>query len=191
MKKTLWIIAIGLIFFQGNAQKFAKLDKSPMDRAYYPANAAIRNFEKTDEKKKAAEPKIRVTYSRPSKKGRTIFGELLKFKEPWRIGANESTEVIFMTDVVFGGTTIEAGRYSLIAIPEQNQWTLHINTLLDGWGNYGYDPSLNIASITATTQKSKTIIEYLSMALYKAAENTVHLKIGWDDTFAEFPITIK
>ncbi len=191
MKKYLILIVIAFACSQIKAQKFEKLDKSPMDRAYYPANAAIRFFEKTEKEKKAAEPKVRVSYSRPSKKGREIFGALLKFNEPWRIGANESTEIIFMTDVVFGGTDIKAGRYSLIAIPEQNQWTLKLNTLLDGWGNYGYKPSQDIASITVPTQISKKVIEQLSMALYKVSENKIHLKIGWDNTFAEFPMTLK
>ncbi len=191
MKKYVLLLALALALLQVNAQKFDKLDKSPMDRAYYPANAAIRSFEKTEAKKKAAEPKIRVTYSRPSKKGREIFGKLLKFNEPWRIGANESTEIIFMTDVIFGGTNIKAGRYSLIAIPKQDQWTLKLNTLLDGWGNYGYDASLDIASITSPIQNSKKVIEHLSMTLYEASKKTIHLKIGWDSTFATFPIQLK
>ncbi len=191
MRKYLMLIVFAFTCLQIKAQKFDKMDKSPMDRAYYPANAAIRFFEKTEEKKKAAEPKIRVSYSRPSKKGRNIFGELLKFNKPWRIGANESTEIIFMTDVVFGDTNIQAGRYSLIAIPEQNQWTLKLNTLLDGWGNYGYEPSQDIASITVPIQKAKKVIEQLSIALYKVSEKKIHLKIGWDRTFAEFPITLK
>jgi len=147
------------------AQKFDKLDKSPMDRAYYPANAAKRTFVKYEAKKAAAQPIIRVTYSRPAKKGREVFGKLLKYGEAWRIGANESTEIVFITDVVFGGTAVKAGRYSLIAIPLENEWTLKLNTELDGWGNYGYDPSKDIASITSPVTQGKEV-ENLSMSLY-------------------------
>jgi len=130
-----------------NAQDFAKIDKSSMDAAYYPSNAPKRTFAKTDEAKIAAEPKIRVLYSRPMKKGRNIFGELLKFNEPWRIGANESTEILFMTDVKFGDHAIKAGRYSLIAVPTADSWTLHLNTELDGWGNYSYNAEWDVAII--------------------------------------------
>ncbi len=172
------------------AQKFDKLDKSPMDRAYYPANAAKRTFVKSEAKKAAAQPIIRVTYSRPAKKGREVFGKLLKYREAWRIGANESTEIVFMTDVVFGGTAVKAGRYSLIAIPLENEWTLKLNTELDGWGNYGYDPSKDIASITSPVTQGKEV-ENLSMALYEASDKVVHLKIGWDTSSAEFPIQLK
>lgn len=193
MRNLIITIALGtLMSMPAMAQKFEKMDKSPMDRAYYPSNAPKRAFIKGGEDKKAAaEPKIRVAYSRPSKNGREIFGKLLKFGEPWRIGANESTEILFLQDVQFGGTDIKAGRYSLIAIPEANQWTLKLNTGLDGWGNYGYEPSKDIASITAPTQKSGETIENLSIALYEAKPGTVHMKIGWDDTMAEFPIMMK
>lgn len=191
MKKLLFIIAVVLIGTTVNAQKFTKMDKSPMDRAYYPDGAPHRTFEKDDAKQKALSPQIRVTYSRPAKKGREVFGKLLKFGEAWRVGANESTEVLFINDVTFGGKDIKAGRYSLIIIPTEKEWTLKLNTELDGWGNYGYDASKDIASLSVPVTKSDKEIENLSIALYEASANTVHLKIGWDTTVAEFPITTK
>ncbi|MFQ3239405.1 MAG: hypothetical protein ACI9NI_001711 [Olleya marilimosa] len=191
MKKLLFIIAVVLTATTVNAQEFAKMDKSPMDRAYYPENAPKRAFEKDATKQATMEPQIRVTYSRPAKKGRDIFGGLLKFGEAWRVGANESTEILFLNDVTVGGKQIKAGRYSIIIIPTANEWTLKLNTGLDGWGNYGYVDSKDVASISVPVAKSETEIENLSIALYKASEDTVHLKIGWDTTFAEFPIILK
>ncbi|MFP4847276.1 DUF2911 domain-containing protein [Winogradskyella sp. PE311] len=173
-----------------NAQKFVKMDKSTMDRAYYPADAAKRTFAKSDDAKMKLEPQIRVTYSRPAKKGREIFGKLLKFGNAWRVGANESTEILFINDVTFGGKKIKAGRYSIIIIPSETEWTLKLNTDLDGWGNYGYDPSKDIVSVSAPITKTDKEIENLSIALYEASKNTVHLKIGWDTSIAEFPISL-
>ncbi len=173
------------------AQEFEKMDKSVLDAAYYPQNAAKRAFAKTDADKKALTPKIRVLYSRPQKKGRDIFGKLLKYGEPWRIGANESTEVLFMSDVKFGSTDVPAGRYSLIAIPTAKEWTLKLNTYNDGWGNYTYDAAKDVASVSVPTQTSDKEIEALSIVLYEKSPNLVHLKIGWDKTFTETPITLK
>ncbi|WP_290696532.1 DUF2911 domain-containing protein [Lacinutrix sp.] len=190
MKKLLFIIAVVLVATSVNAQKFAKMDKSTMDRAYYPADAPIRTFTKNADKQKALIPQIRVTYSRPEKKGREVFGQLLKFGKAWRVGANESTEILFINDVKFAGKDIKAGRYSVIIIPTEKEWTLKLNTELDGWGNYGYDASKDIASISVPISKSEEEIENLSISLYEASANTVHLKIGWDTTVAEFPITI-
>lgn len=191
MKNFLMLIAFAIIGTTVNAQKFSKMDKSPMDRSYYPSSAPHRAFEKDMNKKKTLTPQIRVTYSRPAKKGREVFGTLLKFGEAWRVGANESTEILFVNDVVFGGKEIKAGRYSIIIIPTEKEWTLKLNTVLDGWGNYGYDASKDIASVSVPVSKSATEIENLSIALYEASAKKVHLKIGWDKTTAEFPITLK
>ncbi|QDO93902.1 DUF2911 domain-containing protein [Formosa sediminum] len=192
MKRILLIVAIVLAGTTVNAQEFNKIDKSPMDRAYYPPGVAHdRIFEKDPVKKKALIPQIRVTYSRPAKRGRVVFGELLKYGQPWRVGANESTEILFMNDVVFAGKKIKAGRYTMIIIPTEKEWTLKLNTALDGWGNYGYDASLDIASLSVPVTYSDTEIENLSIVLYEASPKTVHLKIGWDKTIAEFPITLK
>ena len=188
---TIAFTCIVLLSFNVNAQKFDKMDKSPMDRAYYPANAPKRAFSKTEDQKKQLEPQIRVTYSRPAKKEREIFGKLLKFGEAWRVGANESTEILFVNDVKFGGKDIKAGRYSIVIIPTENEWTLKLNTGLDGWGNFGYDDTKDILSVSAPVTKSDKEIENLSISLYEASENTVHLKIGWDMSIAEYPITLK
>ena len=191
MKKILFMMAVACMATSVNAQKFVKMDKSPMDRAYYPKEAPVRTFTKDDAKREAQKAQIRVTYSRPAKKDRQVFGKLLKFGEAWRVGANESTEILFINDVVFGGKEIKAGRYSVIIIPTEKEWTLKLNTELDGWGNYGYDPSKDILSVSVPVSKSKKTIENLSIALYEASPKTVNLKIGWDTTIAEFPITIK
>jgi len=192
MKKLFLICSLFAITFSvATAQDYAKIDKSVMDAAYFPSSAPHRTFAKTAEEKAALTPKIRITYSRPLAKGRKIFGELLKFGEAWRIGANESTEAIFMTDVMIGKTKIAAGRYSMIIVPTADSWTLKINTELDGWGNYGYNPEADIASITVPVAKSKEAVEALSMVMYEKSANLVHLKIGWDDSFAEFPINLK
>ena len=191
MKKTISTLAFLALTLMTFAQDFAKMDKSPMDAAYFPAKATKRAFAKTDAEKMALTPKIRVLYSRPMKKDRVVFGELLKFGEPWRIGANESTEILFMTDVKFGDTAVEAGRYSLVAVPTKDNWTLHLNSELDGLGNYSYDAKYDVATVTVPTQTSADVIEALSIALYEKSPNVVHMKIGWDKTFVEVPITLE
>ncbi|NHN27227.1 DUF2911 domain-containing protein [Flavobacterium jejuense] len=191
MKKIVLSIVLAVFTLAVNAQEFSKIDKSIMDASYYPDNAPKRAFIKDKTKQMEAEPKIRILYSRPLKNGRTIFGDVVKFNEAWRIGANESTEVLFMTDVVFGGTKVKAGRYTLIAIPTEKEWTVKLNSVNDGWGNYSHDPAFDIASITVPTLTSDKEIEALSITMYEKSKNVVHIKIGWDKTIAEIPVTLK
>lgn len=191
MKKIVWSIVVGVFALTVNAQEFSKIDKSIMDASYFPDNAPKRAFIKDKTKQMEAEPKIRILYSRPLKKGRTIFGDVVKFDEAWRIGANESTEILFLTDVVFGGTEVKAGRYTLIAVPTEKEWTIKLNSVNDGWGNYSYDSAFDVASVTVPTAISANEIEALSIVMYEKTKNVVHIKIGWDNTTAEIPVTLK
>lgn len=191
MKKIVLSIFVGLLAITTNAQEFSKIDKSIMDATYFPGNAPKRAFIKDKTAQLQAEPKIRILYSRPLKNGRTIFGDVIKFDEAWRLGANESTEVLFMTDVVFGGTNVKAGRYTLIAIPTEKEWTIKLNSVNDGWGNFSYDPAFDVATVTVPTSASDKEIEALSITMYEKSKNVVHIKIGWDKTVAEIPVTLK
>ena len=131
MKNLILILTLVLLVTGGTyAQDFPNLDKSPMDAAYFPARAAFRAFAKTDEEEKSLEPKIKVVYSRPQKKGREVWGGLQKFGELWRVGANESTEILFFSDATVGGTTVKAGRYTLYAMTNETEWEVYISSCL-------------------------------------------------------------
>lgn len=169
-----------------SAQEFPKVDKSPMDMAYYPANVPFRAFGKTPEEKNV-KPVIRVTYSRPMKNDRVVFGELEKFGEVWRVGANESTEILFYKDVTINGKKVKAGRYTIYATPNKDKWDVFFNTDLDGWGAYSYDAKKNIASITVPTKKTPSTVEAMAIMFEKAAKGA-NMLIAWDDTMVSVPI---
>ncbi len=183
------ILTIG-VCLQVQAQEFPKLDKSPLDVAYYPARAAFRNFEKTPEAKAANEPVMRVIYSRPAKNERKIFGELEKFGTVWRVGANEATEIQFFKPVRLNGTAIQAGRYSLYAQLAEKEWTIHISTDVDGWGAYAFNPEVStVAKITVPTQATPSVVENCSI-LFEKVEDGVHMIIAWDDTMVRVPFQL-
>ena len=175
-----------------NAQDFADVDKSPLDAVYYPNRAAFRAFAKTDSAKLANEPRIRILYSRPSKKGREIFGteKMIPYGEPYRLGANETTEIQFFAPVKIGDAVIPAGRYTLGAIPTAANWEVFVSLDLDGWGVYAYKPEHNVATVTVPTKQVAETIEHFSITLYEATPGVVHLKMGWDKTVVEVPITL-
>ncbi len=173
------------------AQDFADIDKSPLDAVYYPARAAFRAFAKTDSAAMAMEPKVRVLYSRPYKKGREVWGgDLAPYGEPYRLGANETTEITFFAPVKIGDHLVPAGRYSIGAIPNANSWEVFFSLDVDGWGVYAYKPEHNIATISVPTSKVEEVIENFSISLYEASPGTVHLKMGWDTTVVEVPISV-
>ncbi|MBK7873062.1 MAG: DUF2911 domain-containing protein [Saprospiraceae bacterium] len=169
-----------------SAQKFPDVDKSPMDMAYYPSRVAFRAFGKTDEEKNV-KPLIRVVYSRPMKNGRVVFGELQKYGEVWRVGANESTEIQFFQDVTINGKKVKAGRYTLYATPNKDSWEVFINTDLDNWGHYAYNAEHNVASIKVPTKKTESTVEAMAI-MFEKADKGANMLIAWDDTMVSVPI---
>jgi len=145
-----------------NAQKFRGLDKSPADIAMYST--------------KADGPIMKVIYSRPQLKGRTVES-LTPAGKVWRVGANESTEVTFYKDVNFGGTNVKAGTYTMYATPGKSEWSIMINSKLHTWGSGSYKAENNVASVKGKVSESSKNIEAFSITYANG-----NMYLGWGKT---------
>jgi hypothetical protein len=121
-----------------------------------------------------------VTYGRPYKKGRVVFGELEKYGKVWRVGADEATTIRFDRDVKFGGAAVKAGTYTLFAIPGETEWSLILNAQLGQWGAYGYDKSKekDVLSVKVPVQKLDLPVEQLTIRFIESGA----MVIEWDLT---------
>src|ERR1051326_4913166 len=70
---------------------------------------------------------IKVCYSRPSRHGRAIMGQLVPYGAAWRLGANEATTVHVPFAARIAGVNVAPGWYSLYAVPEANRWRIVVN----------------------------------------------------------------
>ena len=86
---------------------------------------------------------VKVTYSRPRKNGREIFGKLVPYGQVWRTGANEATEITVTKNIQINGSLLKAGTYTIFSIPNKEKWTIIINTEVGLWGSYNYNPKLD------------------------------------------------
>lgn len=181
MKKFLSVVSIVvcLVFIttNANAQKFSSLDKSPLDAAAYPSSY------------KVADKLVKVTYSRPQLKGRSI-SELAPAGAVWRTGANEAVEITFYSDASFGGSDIKAGTYSLFTIPGAKEWTIILNEKLNQWGAYSYDEAADIIRVKGTVAEGKENLEAFSIA-FKENEGNADLVLGWGKTRVSVPVSAK
>lgn len=191
MKNTLILTGILMLTVLGaNAQKLRGLDKSPMDMAYYPDNFAHdRKFSPKPEWKDKA--LARITYSRPNKKDREVFGKLIPYGKMWRVGANEATEIKFFNDVMIQGKKVKAGTYSLYAIPTETEWTIILNTDLDQWGEYSYKEGMDVARFKASVKNLDEVVENLTIQFKQANDklNEAIMMVAWDKTVVELPIS--
>ena len=77
---------------------------------------------------------IKIEYSRPSKNGRTIFGDVVPYNEIWRTGANENTKITTTDPLIFGTDTLKPGTYALFVKPTEKQWEIYFYTEITNWG---------------------------------------------------------
>ncbi len=191
MKKTLLLLCLfGLIIIEVKAQKLRGTDKSPMDMAYYPDNFA--HDRKFAPKLIGDMPAIvRITYSRPAKKEREVFGtKIVPYGEVWRLGANESAEIKFYQDVTIQGKKVKAGIYSLFAIPTATEWTIILNKDLDFWGAYSYNKENDVLRVSVPTKKTDEVVENFSIQCVKGSnDKEITMKMAWDMTLVEVPIS--
>lgn len=157
-------------------------DLSPMDMIYFPSDYPLKKMSGAF----STQPLARIIYSRPQKQGRNIFGSLIKYNEPWRLGANEATELEFFSTATIQNKIIKPGRYTLYCIPEEKKWTIVVNTNLYTWG-LRPDKEKDIFKFEVPVEKTNTTIEYFTMAFEGSGKNT-DLLILWDDTKTKLPI---
>ncbi|MFT3979100.1 MAG: DUF2911 domain-containing protein [Ferruginibacter sp.] len=166
---------------------YKTVDQSPLDIAYFP--------DEYPQKKMKGEmlggPIARVIYSRPHRKGRIIFSSdphsLCPYGKPWRLGANEATEIEFFQPVFINGKNISAGRYILYCIPHADKWEIVLNSNLDSWG-LAIDPSKNIYTTEVPVQVQDPSIEDFTMLFQQDAEGA-ELLMAWDNVKVLLPIT--
>jgi hypothetical protein len=81
---------------------------------------------------------LEIKYSRPSARGRVVFGELVPFNEIWRTGAHDATTITFSDSVEINGVNIPADTFSLFSIPGKTEWTIILNKVAEMHGTSDY-----------------------------------------------------
>lgn len=132
--------------------------------------------------------KITIDYHRPGVKGRTIWGGLLPWDKPWRMGANEATTLTFSDPVKIGGKDVPAGTYSFFAIPGRDKWTLIINKDPKQWGAFGYDPAKDQVRVDATPVAAPHT-EWMRFSIDPASFSSAVVNLNWDKV--NVPMTVE
>ncbi len=134
--------------------------------------------------------KIKVCYSRPSARGRTIMGELVPYGEPWRLGANEATSIHLDFAAEIAGVRVQPGSYSLYVIPGENQWTVAVNRSVERWGIPVDDAVVaqDLGRGTVTVERLDQHVEQLTLRFAAAGPGTTELIVEWERTRVRIPI---
>ncbi len=133
---------------------------------------------------------ISVTYSRPSMKGRAIFGDLVPFDKMWRTGANASTKIKFDKPISIEKTNLEAGEYALYMIPSKDEWTVifHKNTSYWGTGGADYKEAEDALRFKVKPTKLTNKIETLFIGFENLTRTSAEFSLKWENTAIYFKI---
>ena len=135
--------------------------------------------------------KIEVEYSRPSMRGREIFGGLVPYGKIWRTGANASTKISFSDDVVINDNKVKAGKYSVFTIPNQPEWEFILYNDTSVRGVPGDWDNKNVVLSTMVEMKKlpePISIETFTIAFDALNNNYAVMLMMWDDVYV--PVTI-
>ena len=133
---------------------------------------------------------IEVQYSRPSKRGREIFGNLVPYDKIWRTGADNSTKISFTTDVMVDGNTIKAGTYSIFSIPNQNEWTVMFYSDVELWG-VPRDWSDDKIVFSSNYKVNKiNPVETFTISFDDLTNNDVNMSISWEKSSVDIKIDV-
>jgi hypothetical protein len=132
---------------------------------------------------------VTITYSRPSVKGRAIWGELVPYGKVWRTGANEATTIKFSDDVMINGQKLPAGTYSLHTIPDKDQWTVIFNNVADQWGSFNYDQTKDALRVTVKPETAP-FTESMTFGVDNVTPDSGTVVLRWDKVAVPFTVSV-
>jgi len=131
---------------------------------------------------------VTIVYSRPGVKDRVIFGDLVKYNEMWRTGANKATAITFSTDVEIMGNALKAGTYALFTIPGENEWEIIFNSNTEQWGTYEHKDEEDVLKVKVKPESAEfreSMLFYIDDLKNESATINLH----WDKIRVSIPIT--
>jgi hypothetical protein len=132
-----------------------------------------------------------ITYSRPSAKGRKVFGDVVAFDNLWRTGANMATILKSSDEFSIAGTKIPAGEYSLFCIPGSTEWTVILNKTAKLSGTSGYKESEDAIRFKAKPVAITPAVETFSIGFNNLRDNAANIEMSWENTRVSFEVQVE
>lgn len=177
------VVLVSLVYFVAIPYIHSEAKK------FSPAKSVILKLDKN---------KIEVNYSSPSKKGRTIFGDLVPYGKIWRTGANEPTTFTTTQSLKIIDKVLPAGKYSLWTIPSKESWKVIFNTKIPDWGvtrvdgnQTTHESKYDYVTVEVPIKKLDDPVEDLSIIFEEEEKNNTSqnfLSLAWDTTKIMVPI---
>ena len=136
---------------------------------------------------------IEIEYSRPSMRGREVFGNLVPFGKVWRTGADNSTKISFNTDVIISGKTIQSGTYSIFSIPNKESWEIILYSDVELWGvprDWSENKIVFSSMFDVKKLKKSNTVETFTISFNDLTNNDVNMNISWENSSVDIKIEV-
>jgi hypothetical protein len=159
-------------------------EKLPLNKRVSPLDSLSFTVEKSS---------VKLCYSRPSLKGRTMIGgEAVPYGKIWRTGSNEPTMIHTTGPLDIAGVKVPAGTYSLYTVPNEKEWEIIVNRSITQWGHESsYTPEVQAQEVGRGKVKAETLkasVEKLTFTAEPNAAKTKQLVLEWQTTRVAIPI---
>lgn len=132
--------------------------------------------------------RVELTYSRPSARGRKVFGDLVPYGKLWRTGANAPVKIVFTEPVTICEKKVDTGTYVLYTIPGEESWVVILNKGLNNWGVDGYKETEDVARCTVPIIALKQPVETFTMQFGQIKPESCTLDMMWEKRGISLPI---
>ncbi len=136
---------------------------------------------------------VKICYSRPSARGRTMLGGRLPYGQLWRTGANEPTMFHTSTALAIAGIRVPAGSYSLYTVPGESEWQIIVNRSITQWGHERYYTgeveAEEVGRVTVKSSQTEDHVETFTISSTPTAEGNALLILEWERTRVEMPVS--
>jgi|SaaInlStandDraft_1057018.scaffolds.fasta_scaffold02830_5 tetratricopeptide (TPR) repeat protein len=134
---------------------------------------------------------INISYSRPSKRNRVIFGEVVPYNEMWRLGANKNSMITISEEIYFKQDTLPKGTYALFAKPSEDKWELVFYSEYSNWGTpENWEESKVALTLNADVSPLESSVETMCISIENIGTAAASLCITWDQVRVAFPFQL-
>ena len=131
---------------------------------------------------------VQVKYSRPSVRGRTIFGDLIPYDQLWRTGAHDATTIWFSDSLRINGVNIPSDTFSLFTIPGKTEWTIILNKVAEMHGTSDYAEAYDQLRFKVKSEKASRFYETFTIEINDFTKDGAFVYLLWENTQVKFPI---
>jgi hypothetical protein len=131
---------------------------------------------------------VQVKYSRPSARGRTIFGDLVPYDQLWRTGAHDATTIWLSDSIMINGVNIPSDTFSLFTIPGKSEWTIIFNKVPEMHGTSDYAEANDQLRFKVKSEKAPRFYETFTIEINDLTKDGAFVYLLWENTLVKFPI---